>query len=86
MAEMRELYITVLKGSIDYILEDIEEAKLFEMVSIVAKLAEQSAHTRRERKRQEEIQERHNTFVHNMGSAQQQVGMTGAQIGALPHG
>ena len=56
MAEMRDIYITMVKESLDYILEDIEDAKLFEMGSIMAKLAEQSAYARRERKIQQEIQ------------------------------
>jgi hypothetical protein len=87
MADMRDVYAVLLKESLDYILEDIEDAKLFEMVSIIARIAEQSAYNRRERKLQEECkaeQERYRNMP--IPPPSQQIGMTGAQIGMMQHG
>ena len=56
MSPIRELYIKVLKETLDYMVEDIDDIQLFSMVSLLANQAERNAHARREKSLHAEIQ------------------------------
>ena len=56
--DIRQLYITAIKVSIDYILEDIDDLELFAMGGIVGNAAAESARKRKDKaERQEMVQE-----------------------------
>jgi hypothetical protein len=63
--DIRESYITAIRASIDYILEDIDDIELFAMGGIVGNAAAESARKRRDKTAEKEMradQERYNNL------------------------
>lgn len=84
MSTIRELYIKVLKETLDYIVEDIDDAQLFSMVCLLANQAEKSACVRREKSLQAEMQSQQQAFRNVCVQGPQPPGL--GALGALRHG
>ena len=82
--DIRESYITAIRASIDYILEDIDDVELFAMGGIVGNAASESARKRRAKAEHEEMradQERYN----NLNTLAQRVGPSMINKTGVPH-
>lgn len=84
MSTIRELYIKVLKETLDYMVEDIDDAQLFSMVSLLANQAEKNAHVRREKSLQTEMKSQQEAYRNTCVQGSQPSGL--GALGALRHG